>query len=340
MRQLCAAMTIVLWLSVNAYGAEERPHGPRLSLRKPDASTPAEKAKGEASAAKPDASTKSPAPTEAARPATAPQGRLVPYVPPTASDHRTTRAVLRLKNTPANDLAATILELFRTEHQPSPMESARPLVIVPNAVSNSLVVSGPPEAIGEVQRLVNDLDHAPSMVRIELVLGDVPAAKDDPEATKAQDPNPDEIRQKMEHVSRVELTTLDNQPAEIHLGAREARVTSTQMTQFGQISSVTYENVGTIITLTPRTSGDGAVALQLNIEESHAAPAGEGTVIATPKQGEPTRVANTLMFQLQTTLRIANGQTVAVGGTSHSKSGSQRWLLVTARAVAPTTAAK
>jgi len=64
-----------------------------------------------------------------------------------------------------------------------------PRLVVPDVVSNSLVVSGPAYLLRNAKNLVAELDRAPMMVRVEVVIGDVPAASVPPaEAGANADP--------------------------------------------------------------------------------------------------------------------------------------------------------
>jgi Flp pilus assembly secretin CpaC len=191
--------------------------------------------------------------------------------------------------------------------------------------------------------LVAQLDHAAVMIRLEVIVGDVPTAKAeggipvaeaggkaDSAKTPANAARPEEIRQQMEVLIQAQLTTLDNQTAHLQLGRREPTITAVMMNQTGRTNSVTPQNVGTILSLTPRAGADGTVTMQLDVEDSRLGPADEGVAIFAPGQGETVRAPVIDTAMAQTTLQIPDGQTVVLGSmTRQSKSGKQRVILVT-----------
>lgn len=91
-------------------------------------------------------------------------------------------AVYRLKNAPAINVSDAINEFLRTERQVqqvepgllSPFEQIeREVVVVPEPVSNSLVVSATPRFFDEIEQLVEDLDRRPPMVMIQVLIAEV-----------------------------------------------------------------------------------------------------------------------------------------------------------------------
>jgi general secretion pathway protein D len=100
-----------------------------------------------------------------------------------ASDTRQRRTeVYRLKNSPAEDVALALNEWLRTEREAeaaaelaiSPFEQIeREVVIVPELVSNSLIVSATPRYFEEIAALVDELDERPAMVMIQVLIAEV-----------------------------------------------------------------------------------------------------------------------------------------------------------------------
>lgn len=99
------------------------------------------------------------------------------------SDVRQRQSVVyRLKNSPAVDVANAINEFLRSERAVqqvtpgvvSPFEQIeREVVVVPEPVSNSLIVSATPRYFEEIKRLVEDLDRRPPMVMIQVLIAEV-----------------------------------------------------------------------------------------------------------------------------------------------------------------------
>lgn len=90
--------------------------------------------------------------------------------------------VYRLKNSPAEDVATALNEWLRTEREAeaaaelaiSPFEQIeREVVIVPELVSNSLIVSATPKYFEDIAALVDELDERPAMVMIQVLIAEV-----------------------------------------------------------------------------------------------------------------------------------------------------------------------
>jgi len=90
--------------------------------------------------------------------------------------------VFRLKNSPASQVAATINQFLSTERQfqqaapglTSAFEQIeREVVVVPEAVSNSLVLSATPRFFEEVKGIIEQLDARPPMVMIQVLIASI-----------------------------------------------------------------------------------------------------------------------------------------------------------------------
>ena len=95
---------------------------------------------------------------------------------------RRVNAVYHLKNAPAADVARTINDFLRSERLiESAAEGAvsltqqieREVVVVPEVVSNKLILSATPRFFDEVQDLIRKLDEPPAQVMIQVLIGEV-----------------------------------------------------------------------------------------------------------------------------------------------------------------------
>jgi hypothetical protein len=170
--------------------------------------------------------------------------------------------------------------------------------------------------------------EAAAIIRLEVVVGEMPAAKTGADAPA---PSAEEIRKQMEVLFRAELTTLDNQPAFVQAGRREARVTGVTVNTWGRTNNVTLDDVGTIVKFTPHVLADRSVNVQLNVTDLRPGPMEEGVVIAAPTNGEAVRSPIMEHSETNTTLHIANGETVVVSDVVRTpKTDKPRVILVTA----------
>ncbi|MBX7072137.1 MAG: hypothetical protein K1X71_03230 [Pirellulales bacterium] len=90
--------------------------------------------------------------------------------------------VFRLKNAPSTDVAQSINEFLRSERQVmeaapgsySPFQQIEAeVVVVPEPVSNSLIISATPRYYDEILRLVEQLDAQPPQVMIQVLIAEV-----------------------------------------------------------------------------------------------------------------------------------------------------------------------
>jgi general secretion pathway protein D len=95
-------------------------------------------------------------------------------------DRRTT--VIRLSNAPADNVAEAINEYLSNERQVQQIESEfksaielveQEVVVVPELVSNSLIISATPRYFEEIEALVKQLDKRPPMVMIQVLIAEV-----------------------------------------------------------------------------------------------------------------------------------------------------------------------
>ncbi len=91
-------------------------------------------------------------------------------------------AVYHLKNAPAVDVARTINDFLRSERLIDSVAQGavsltqqieREVVVVPEVVSNKLVLSATPRFFDEVQDLIKKLDEPPAQVMIQVLIGEV-----------------------------------------------------------------------------------------------------------------------------------------------------------------------
>ncbi len=147
------------------------------------------------------------------------------------------RVVCRLKNHPVTNVNQVLQQLFHLEGGLHKLATASAkgaassnVAIVPDPITNSLLISGTPEAVEEVQGLLVKLDQPAGMVLLEVEIGTLPVGEAKPveslpskEKSPAAKDEPFRLPQrpeKMETTACVRLMTLDNQPAFVHVGSR------------------------------------------------------------------------------------------------------------------------
>jgi len=115
-------------------------------------------------------------------------------------------------------------------------------------------------------------------------------------------------------LSRPQIRTLDNQPAYIQVGQRVPRIIGSAVNQNGQSNSVTLENVGLIMAVTPRISPEGNVVMEIDAEKSSLGPEQDGVPVAVSIDGTVVRSPRIDTTTAQATVSAANGETIVLGG--------------------------
>jgi type II secretory pathway component GspD/PulD (secretin) len=141
-------------------------------------------------------------------------------------------------------------------------------------------------------------------------------------------------RGRLEVLNRLQMTTLDKQPAYVQLGRQEPFIVGATLTTFGQSNNVTLIQTGLLVSIVPRVAPGDAVILEIDLNESRPGRLEEGKVIFTPaKVGETIRQPSIIQTMLRSVVKVPAGKTVAVVAAT-SESGPRRTetlLLVSAR---------
>jgi general secretion pathway protein D len=303
--------------------------------------------------------------------------------------------VYRLHNAPANDVATAINNLLdrqRDLNQAAPelitpyQQIEREVLIEPEIVTNSLIVSATPRYYEAIQRIVTELDRRPPMVAIQVLIAEVTLTDDEQFGIEwgLQDslmfdrsiaanrynfntsafPNDNtaaslgtrenvagqalsnlsvgridptlgfgglvltasnesvqvllralEASSRAQVISRPQIQTLDNQLAYVNVGALVPRITGGQASTIGTFNPTVEDiSVGIILEVTPRTSPDGTIVMQINATKSAVGPEAEGIPIFSDPNGNVIRSPQIPLTTAQTTVSARNGQTVILGG--------------------------
>jgi type II secretion system protein D len=305
--------------------------------------------------------------------------------------------VYRLKNAPALDVSNSINQFLTqqravlTQINPlatSPFEQLdREVVVVPEIVSNSLIVSATPRFYDEIAKVVEALDARPPMVTIQVLIAEVSlsdfeelgaefglqdsllfdrsvignavaapgyAFNNAPFANVGTNPALSDnlagqsltnfalgrsngnlgygglvlsasnesisilIRalqdaQRLQVLSRPQVTTLDNQSAFVQVGQRVPYASGTNNSVNGFSTQTQLINVGLLLGVTPRISPDGLVVMEVDAEKSDLSPE-QGIAIGVGPDGTAITqpIINTTLAQ--TTVSARSGQTIILGG--------------------------
>lgn len=237
----------------------------------------------------------------------------------TEGERQRVTVIQRLKHVPAKDTATTIAEWIDLE---SKLTDQNPPTVVPVVISNSLMVTGEPRQVREIDWLVRQLDQLPAQVQVKALLVSLSLPEDTADVSEL---GPfqggiseivTEMRQRGEVrvLAQADLLAGDNQPAFVMVGNRVPRITATTTSSRGRLNSVQLENVGTTVGVTARVADDERIALEIDVERSHLGPQSEGTPLAAREQEDVPRAQHVETVTVQTTATLRSGETAVLGG--------------------------
>jgi type II secretory pathway component GspD/PulD (secretin) len=263
---------------------------------------------------------------------------------PRAAPGNRKTVVIKVNHLPASDTGKTISTWLQSEEDVTGQPAA---TVVPEVITNSIIVSGAPEQLERITSIVQELDQLSAQIHIKAMLVDLALSEppepggDDAMERVSQNDFGDIVarlrkRGELRVLAQPQLLAADNQPAFLQSGGRVGRVTSVSNSSRGRSSAVQTENVGTILGVTSRVSAKDMVTLEIDLERSHLGPDDEGTVIAAGN-GEAVRSPHIVTLSAQTTVSVQSGHTVILGGLTHhdGKRWGELWLLLQPTIVGP-----
>ena len=227
--------------------------------------------------------------------------------------------VYAARGVPAGELAGALIELARDED----------LTVVAEPVTNHLILSGPAEIVREMTAVLERIDRQPRRIEAQLLL--VELRDLDVELVDGEFDDYAETLRKLGAdggatiLTRVRLTTLDNQFAQVQVGGQKAVVAGDNFDRTGRrMNSYQIDQEGLMVTVTPRATDDGVIALQLSVEESRIedapAPSAENPDEVSPP-GKTTAVVNT-------TVSVNDGETLTISDIDQGQNDSNRRVIV------------
>jgi hypothetical protein len=266
----------------------------------------------------------------------------------TAPAEPVVRQVYVVRGASVKDLANALTMHFQAEHN---------FRAVPDAGSNTLLLSGSKAALEDATAVLRAIDRLPRGVHVEVLCLEL-AAKADGDAgkeAKALDTadltgltrdvraKVRDLQQKgvIHSVKTVELSSLTGESARTQVSESKPFVTGVAAgfggggrgaAGGGPVSrNITYRNVGTSVQVKPSINADGEVTLDLKVEDS-TMRAGEGAALGSDEKGASIPATEFAVFSLENRVKVRPGHFVlAEGSKAASKAGqSQTVILVTA----------
>jgi type II secretory pathway component GspD/PulD (secretin) len=256
------------------------------------------------------------------------------------------RVVYPVRHGTAAELAKVLSQFFRNDPE---------VEILAEPTSNSLLIRVPSSSLGDILKTLQQVDRSPRQVSVEVFIAEIVPADGGkgpmPKFVAKDFTGPtDQVLAKIHGlkdgrqlgaVKRIQLATLEGQQATMLVGEMKPMITGTSkgggFGGKGTTYTIQYRDVGMNVTLTPRVSPEGVVALDLKLEESRLHVPQDGVQIGLDESGTPIRATETVTTRLNCQLAIASSQAVCAEGvevTSRSRE-IQTLVIVTARVLEP-----
>jgi type II secretory pathway component GspD/PulD (secretin) len=249
------------------------------------------------------------------------------------------RGAYVVKHAAAKDLAGILATHFK---------GAADIQAGPEGTSNCLLVSAPPAVFGEVMKTLEQLDHRPHVVAVEVLVVQLRPKKAE---DKGKGPDEKQFSGSIDEVTdrlnamlrkgevtglkRIQLTTLEGQLGSLMLGENRPYVTAVRVTPTGLTSKmITYRNLGTQVKVTPRVAADRSITLDLSVQDNRGRSSTTATV-GTDEKGNPIPATEFILTSLTGKVRVASGKTVlAKDARVISKEGQGESLIVVGARIA------
>jgi len=227
----------------------------------------------------------------------------------------------------------------------------REVAVVAEETSNVLLLSASPRYFSTIEALIKELDQPPPQVLIQVMLAEVTLDETDElgidwNVTTKWNKGHDSVsagtqialaaqgdgfnlsvaagdlsfflralqsQGRLEVLSRPQILASDNQEATINVGQRVPFITNSRVTENGTtINTIEYQNVGIILTVTPRINPDGFVKLEVKPEISSIAS-------SSVTISETTKAIVINQRSAETTVSVQDGHTIILGGLITTK---------------------
>lgn len=123
--------------------------------------------------------------------------------------------------------------------------------------------------------------------------------------------------QRLQVLSRPQIQTLDNQQANVQVGAEVRMISGSIVTNGIAQNTVDVVETGIILQVTPRTNTDGNIIMFVDVTKSELGPEAEGTTVQTANAvtgAGAVRIPQVKKTVASTTVNTRSGQTVILGG--------------------------
>lgn len=130
-------------------------------------------------------------------------------------------------------------------------------------------------------------------------------------------------------LQKYQVTTVTGHRAEILVSLRKPTIQGISVSNRGRTNSIAYQEVGTMLRLTPEKRPQQMIEIQLELESSELVP-DQDVAIAAPADADPTYAGKVPVLNVNTLVRVASGDAILVTSApteAGSETGSQLVIL-------------
>jgi type II secretory pathway component GspD/PulD (secretin) len=210
------------------------------------------------------------------------------------------------------------------------------VTIVAEPLTNHIILRGSRESVEPLVAVVEQLDRLPRRIEVRLLMVEIRDV-DVQFVDGAFDDYADALEQLQANgaatvVSRVRLSTLENNVAQVQVGATKPAISGRTFDRGGRGgNSYVMNTEGTLVAVTPRTSSDGTIVMELNVEQTRIEDAEQPSA----EDSEEVVPSTLTTASVNTTISLKDGETVTLTDFAEASGESARKLvvIVTARAI-------
>lgn len=268
-------------------------------------------------------------------------------LPATAQDRPTAerkRGIYVVKYAAAKDLAGILAKHFK---------DATEIQSGPESTSNCLLINASPAVFDEIMKTLEELDHRPRSVTVEVFVVELPAKKgDDKEKLPDEKDFSGTINDVAERLDammkkgqiaafrRIQFITLEGQPSSQHLGEEKEYVSGARVIRPGFVSrTINRRSVGTMVKVTPLITADRSLTLDLNVEDTRMRDSATETV-GVDENGNPIPATEFPRTSLTGKISIASGKATLAKDVKVASKEGETLIIVGARLAEPEAKAK
>ena len=220
--------------------------------------------------------------------------------------------------------------------------AAQTVKIAPMPDANYLIISAPKNVLSELMKMLDQLDQVPKVVAIDVWVITVQKPGERIDGKDGFDQRlltgaKDQVETQLGRLSKegrlsianhFHTTALSNHQAFEQQGAQVPRITSSNVTATGRVSTTALDNIGSLVKVTPKVMDDGQIKLELDVEKSYLGSDEKGVVITKFNTGEEVRTPRYFTLLFKNEVAVPNGQVVKLESTERPETEEDGNFLV------------